>query len=128
MGLSAHDRLDIEQLYARYAHAADGGDGEAWADCFTPDGVFLSFGVRRQGRDELVQVIAGTERRPAGRHWVNNLVVEPADFGATGRAYLTWLQITKSPVAMPTTGIYHDELIRAPEGWRFRSRDFVSDS
>ncbi len=126
--LAAEDRVAIEQLYARYAHAADRGDAEAWAGCFTPDGVFNSFGVRHAGHTALVAVIEGSRKRPPGRHWVNNLVVEETDFGARGTAYLAWLHITKSPVSMPTTGIYEDELVRTPEGWRFRSRTFVVDA
>lgn len=32
------DRLAIYELYARYAQAADLGDGAAYASCFTADG------------------------------------------------------------------------------------------
>lgn len=39
MALPAADHLAIEQLYARYSHAVDRGDGDAWAACFTADGV-----------------------------------------------------------------------------------------
>lgn len=126
--LTAEDRLAIEQLYARYANAADAGDAEGWADCFEADGSFVSFGRTQRGREELMAVVEGSRRRPPGRHWISNLVVEPAEYGATATAYLAWLHITKLPVTMPTTGIYRDELVRGPEGWRFRRREFVDDT
>jgi ketosteroid isomerase-like protein len=37
VNLSADDRLDIMDLYARYAWAMDGGDTEAFLDVFLPD-------------------------------------------------------------------------------------------
>jgi hypothetical protein len=127
MPLPAAAHLAIEQLYARYNHAVDRGDGVAWAACFTPDGVFTSFGRVYEGRAAIVALAESTRGRPPGRHWLSNLVLEPADFGARGTAYLAWLHITKSPVTMPTTGIYDDEIVPTPEGWLFRSRTFVSD-
>ena len=126
--LTAEDRLAIEALYARYAHAADTSDAAAWADCYTPDGQFQSFDRTHSGREALMGVIEASRRRPPGRHWISNLVVEPSEFGATGTAYLAWLHITKSPITMPTTGIYRDELVRVPDGWRFRLRTFIADT
>lgn len=127
MALAAADHLAIEQLYARYSHAVDRGDGEAWAACSTPDGVFTSFGRDHAGRAAIVALADSTRRRPPGRHWVSNIVLEPTDFGARGSAYLAWLQITKSPVTLPTTGFHEDEVVPTSEGWRFRRRTFVSD-
>jgi uncharacterized protein (TIGR02246 family) len=126
--LTAEDRVAIEQLCARYANAADTGDAAAWADCFTVDGRFVSFGRTHAGREALMAVTEGSRNRPPGRHWIANLVVEATDYGASATAYLAWLHITKSPVTMPTTGIYRDELVRTPAGWRFRLREFVDDS
>jgi len=127
MALPAADHLAIEQLYAQYSHAVDLGDGEAWAACFTPDGIFTSFGRSYEGRAAIVALAESTRHRPPGRHWVSNLVLEPADFGVRGSAYLAWLHITKSPVTLPTTGFYDDEVVLTAEGWLFRRRTFVSD-
>ena len=46
MPLTTADRLEILELLGRYAHAIDSGDGEAYADCFTDDGVIE---LRRAG-------------------------------------------------------------------------------
>lgn len=36
--VSLEDRVEIQELIARYAYALDTGDFEAYVDCFTPDG------------------------------------------------------------------------------------------
>ena len=35
MSLTAEDRMQMIELVARYNHAIDSRDGEAWADTFT---------------------------------------------------------------------------------------------
>jgi 3-phenylpropionate/cinnamic acid dioxygenase small subunit len=42
------DRLAIEDVFARYAHTADGYDAEGWLNCFAEDGQ-----VRPQDRVRL---------------------------------------------------------------------------
>ena len=63
------DHIEIQQLVRKYAWALDGGDnyGYAYADLFTPDGVFVGMnqgpdGRSYQGRD----VLAALARTPAG--------------------------------------------------------------
>jgi len=34
------EKLAIQELFARYAHAVDNLEVEPWVQCFTPDGVF----------------------------------------------------------------------------------------
>ena len=125
--LSPADNLDIQQLYARYAHAADTRNAEAWAGCFSQDGVFDAFGNQVQGREKLTAMMQEPARGAAGRHWISNLVVEPTPYGASGTAYFSFLAVANQPVGMPLTGMYNDELERTPEGWRFRKRLFTPD-
>ena len=35
------EKLAIQELFARYAHAIDDLNPEAWVECFTPDGDFF---------------------------------------------------------------------------------------
>ena len=125
--LSPSDDLEIEQLYARYAHAADTRNAAAWAGCFTRDGVFDAFGTQQKGREQLTAMMQAPARGAAGRHWISNLVLEPTDYGATGTAYFSFLAVANQPVNMPTTGMYNDELEHTAEGWRFRKRLFTPD-
>ncbi len=57
---TSQDHIEIQQLVRKYAWALDGGDnyGYAYADLFTPDGVFVGMnqgpdGRSYQGRDVL---------------------------------------------------------------------------
>ena len=123
MALSAADRLEILDLAARYNHLMDSRDAEGWAECFTPDGVFDG-GARLQasGRAELVAFMERLIARdiPAV-HWNNNIVIEGSGDAASMTLYLLVIELRDGPVATHF-GVYHDELIRTPGGWRFQRR------
>jgi uncharacterized protein (TIGR02246 family) len=128
--LSTDDRLEIQDLYARYNHAADHGPGEAFAGSFTADGVFAVQGRDPvSGRDALLAMGNGLATRAGTmRHWINNLVLEPTAGGAKGIAYLTMYETGGGkPSAMTRTGEYHDELVKGADGWRFSKRSVVFD-
>lgn len=58
MALDAADTLEILQLAARYNHAIDYGDPEAWAGTFTEDGTFNTAQGVQQGHEALAQFAA----------------------------------------------------------------------
>ena len=123
MALSAADRLEILDLAACYNHLMDSRDAEGWAECFTPDGVFDG-GARLQasGRAELVAFMERLIARdiPAV-HWNNNIVIEGSGDAASMTLYLLVIELRDGPVATHF-GVYHDELVRTPDGWRFQRR------
>ena len=125
--LSTDDVLEIQQLYAKYNHAIDSGNGAAWADTFTADGVFRKTTV---GRDALVKFVEGFSKSSGGawRHWNNNFTVVGTPEGADGSVYLTLWNVGAKPQAIVTTGIYLDKLVKTPAGWRFKSRDIKADA
>ncbi len=131
MPLAVDDQLEIQQLYARYNHAIDAGDGAAWAACFTPDGTFSSATGTFTGREQLQGFGTAFASRLKARHWTNNLVLDGDGDAATGSCYLMLLRLTpgeQPPASILVTAIYRDELRRTPEGWRFASRTVVGDS
>lgn len=131
MPLSVDDQLAIQQLYARYNHAIDAGDGAAWAACFTPDGTFSSATGTFTGRDQLQGFGTAFAARMKARHWTNNLVLEGDGDAATGSCYLMLLRLTpgeQPPASILVTAIYRDELRRTADGWKFASRTVVGDS
>ncbi len=131
MALSVADRLEIQELYARYNHAIDSGNGQAWARCFTADGTFTSGSGSFSGSEQLAAFATGFAARVKGRHWTNNLVLDADGEGATGTCYLALLRLTpgeKPPAAIMTTAVYTDRLARAAEGWRFSSRTVTADA
>jgi hypothetical protein len=129
VSLSVEDQLAIQQLYARYNHAIDSGNAEAWADTFTGDGAFSSSASGDlAGREALVAFAKAFSSRLKARHWTNNLVVEPAANGASGTCYLIFLRLAEGqPATIAATGLYRDELVNKGQGWRFARRSVVSD-
>jgi hypothetical protein len=131
---TSQDHIDIQQLVRKYAWALDGGDnyGYAYADLFTPDGVFVGMnqgpdGRSYQGRD----VLAALARTPAGgpnnqRHFTMNHVITPTPDGATGRVYAVMLDIgiVGKPNAVSHGGYYDDVYARTNVGWRFKRRTY----
>jgi hypothetical protein len=127
MGLSTEDRLDIQELYARYNHAIDSGNGDAWAATFTPDGIFESAQGIQTGSDSLKQFASGFASRLKGRHWINNLVVDEAPGGAKGSCYLVLYNLGGEKPSILTTAIYNDQLTKTAGGWRFSKRVVKGD-
>lgn len=140
--LSPQDYIEIQQLVRKYAWALDSGDnyGYAYADLFTPDGVFVGMnqgpdGRSYQGRD----VLAALARTPAGgptnqRHFTMNHVITPtprpssgqAPERATGRSYVVMLDIgiVGKPNAVNHGGHYEDVYEKTNVGWRFNKRTY----
>lgn len=128
--LDTADQLAIQQLYARYNHAIDSGNGSGWAECFTPDGTFASATGTFTGSEQLKGFGDAFATRIKARHWTNNLVVEGDGDGATGTCYLMLLRLgnQENPTGILTTAIYKDKLTRAGGGWKFTSREVVGDA
>lgn len=120
--LTTGDYLEIQQLYARYAHLIDTGDAEGWANTFTQDGVFNN---SSRGHDALAQFVHDWRDKRGGinmRHWYTNLVITPSAAGATGSIYMMLLDVSKAPPAPSASYVYDDALVKTPAGWRFKTR------
>lgn len=129
MPLSATDRLDIQDLLARYNHAIDSGDAAGWAATFVADGTFTSGGRTHAGTEALAAFAADFHTRmPGSRHWVNNVVIDGDGDQATLRCYLQLLKTGNGePATLVTTARYEDRLRRMDGGWRFVSRSVARD-
>lgn len=129
MPLSLADRLEIQDLLARYNHAIDSGDAAAWAATYTADGAFTSGGRTRSGTEELRAFATDfAARMPGSRHWVNNLLIDGDGDHATMSCYLQLLKTGGDvPATLVTTARYEDTLRRVDGAWRFASRTVVRD-
>ena len=128
MALDAADTLEILQLAARYNHAIDFGDPEAWAGTFTADGVFKGGPEPVTGHEALAAFCAGFGQNMAGaRHWTNNHVVDGDGDEATHTCYLNLVQSKKGSMSM-ITGRYHDTLKKVDGQWRFTERAVTPDA
>lgn len=124
--LTPLDYVEIKQLAARYAHAVDQGanDGYAYADLFAPGATF----GKTTGRDDLAKLAKQTSRGPqTAWHFIVNHVIEPTEDGAKGREYMVHLRYGEpgQPNAVWGGGHYEDTYVKTPEGWRFKTRQFV---
>ena len=129
--LSALDYVEIEMLYGWNNIAFDSGkdNGEMFASTFTADGTLEIGGRTVSGRKELAALAA---KGPHGlRRWLSNLYVEPAADGAVGWAYQLDIDLgdkssAGAPVAVREGGLYRDDLVKTPDGWRFKRRVFTA--
>ena len=90
--LTPMDRIEIQQLIARYAYALDTGgrNGYDYADLFAADGVFVGMnqgptGRSYRGRDTLASLARGGSRNPNYvSHFITNVVLEATPDGRPG--------------------------------------------
>jgi uncharacterized protein (TIGR02246 family) len=129
MGLSVEDFIEIQQLCARYNHAVDHGDGEAFAAMFTEDGTLLA-GSTVSGRAALAAFAASVpESLSNPRHIATNIVIAGDAGAATVSAYLqVWARVgADTAPRLVTSGQYDDRVVAQDGGWLFASRVFTAD-
>jgi len=127
-GQLLHDRLEIDDLLTRYATAIDGRDWSLLDTVFTPDarldyrGAGGIEGAYPEVRAWLAEVLPMFD---VTQHLVlNRVVVVDGDTARARSAFSNPNRITVDGESQLFTvgGYYHDELVRAPEGWRIRRR------
>ncbi len=126
---SAEDLVQIHHLLAKYAHAWDAGDPDAWARTFTEDGAFTGPNGTYKGWDELsrfcrsLTLDSETFRPLWKQHWANNVVVDVDGDEATGKAMFIMVQRTADgPGTLTMVGASTDTYRRVDGAWRFTSR------
>ena len=61
------------------------------------------------------------------RHWNTNLLITPTAEGANGSVYLLLVDVSVRPPAIAAAAMYDDQLVKTPQGWRFKSRIVHAD-
>ena len=132
MAMSADDRLDILDLFARYAWAYDCGDAEAYAATFTHDAVLSDEkGFRADGREAIGQGIKtyfDLRGDSVWQHHNDHLRIEGDGSACVVHSY--WAVIehrVDGGFGVGSLGWYISDCVRTDEGWRFRSRRFNYD-
>ena len=138
--LSPQEYIEIQQLVARYPYALDGGlgRGAVYAELFTADGVFINQDGRHDGGRAALEGLGGARREretPLNTaHYIVNHVIEPLPGGrARGQEYLMVADIGEEgpvhgprPSSIRLGGQYRDEYEKTPQGWRFKTRQFIN--
>ena len=128
--LTAQDRVEIQDLSAKYARLLGSCAAEEYADLFAPDGGYFASNIRGEvvGRERLMALVR-SERHctnpappagnaaaaPAAPRPVPTVSIEITSTGPIGRADLG-----------AKVGQYDDEYVKTSKGWRFKSRTVMT--
>lgn len=123
----------IANLKARYVEAADGGwtdkpphDADGVRDLFVPEGVWnagaLGGGVGHEGIHAYFA--AAGEDTPMVFHHTGSPEIHIDGDTAHGIWHVIVPLIQKG-ISRVLVGIYHDDFVRTPSGWRFKRLEFT---
>lgn len=122
------DIQEIAHLKAYYCNAADCGwdrphcDSDAVASLFVEDGVWDA-GVmgRYGGREEIRAMFKSLTNFKVDFHIIGNPIIKVNGDTATGQWHgLFPLVKGDEDQAMWIAGVYNDEFVRTPHGWKFK--------
>jgi hypothetical protein len=123
------DELAIRALTARYNFAIAEGRAEEWADTFVEEGIFESSLLGRStGRAALIDFARGFATQMKARPMTTDAIVEVNGDTAHQRCCLLFVDIGGGTARLSTTGVYEDDLVRTPDGWRFTHRRITPDT
>jgi 3-phenylpropionate/cinnamic acid dioxygenase small subunit len=120
--VSVEDRLEVNDILARYCWHVDEGDAEEWADLWTEDGVFA--GVTPEpirGREQL-KFVPGTSLSGGCRHNLINVVIDYGDTEdeITVRCYnLVFSWMAGGAINCNAVALY--KLVRRGDTWKIKS-------
>jgi ketosteroid isomerase-like protein len=125
--LTADDRFEIQELFARYSWAFDTGDVPTFVSLFAPDAAFvLPNGTRFVGHEAIRGYFETRTQAPnfLGRqHNMTNLVIEGDTNRCTVRSYgFRGLKLATGETSFSWLGQYHDVLVKHEGQWRFAER------
>ena len=127
------ERLAIEDVFARYAHTADGYDAKGFVACFAEDGIFEfeSEGNRLQfiGQQALHDFIRAHIRLlPNTRHVMTNHLVDIEGDHAEHRCTLTGTLSRPDKVYTFISGWYESTLEKVAGQWKIKHRIAHADN
>jgi hypothetical protein len=138
--ITTADRLEIDELAARYNLAIDLGDPAGWVACFSPDGELAigevgpraaaNFGLaegRWRGPAELLAFATAVTSGRRFRHWSYNRVLTAAGDGIESVSYMNVYYLDQPAGQQLATGIMRDRLIETGGGWHYASRRISFD-
>lgn len=133
--MTAEDRLDVQDLIARYATWVDTGDVEGYVQQFLPSGVIEHRAGRCVGHDEIRPWVAGlvAEGRIGGdpakmRHVLGLPVIEGDSERCSAKTYVVIPMIDEAGrIGVPLVGTYIDECVKVGDRWLFEKRIIQMD-
>lgn len=121
------DKLAIQELFARYAHAIDDLDVEAWVQCFAPDGIFQVGSRAMRGHAALHGYAEVHVKDIRCRHLMANFLYEIHGDEATGQCSMLATLATAGGYKIFAQGRYVDRLGKFNGQWRIVHRRVEPD-
>lgn len=123
------DRVEIQDLFARYSFAIDERDWDALDRIFTPDAL-IDYSAAGGATGSLAEIKAwlpvAMERFPRSQHMVATTRLDIDGDSANSRTMLFNPMVYAAPDGSEKVffvGLfYRDQLVRTTEGWRIRER------
>ena len=132
MGMTAEDRLDIFDLFARYAWAYDCGDAQAYAEVFTEDGLLADEGdlhaVGRPAIREAIQTYFDMRGASTWQHHNAHLRMVGDGVGCDVHSY--WTVLEHRPDGghgVGSLGWYLTRCVKQDGRWFIKERTFYMD-
>lgn len=125
MGLTAEDRLEIMDVAARRAYAADWRDGATYANLHTEDGVFIGGHIveGHKALEEYVNRMSG----PAVRHILTNFIIDGDGDSATAQYYWWVYRLTNEGPKPFLTCVCFAKLLKVDGHWKFKEVNLSFD-
>jgi len=124
------DKIEIQELLARYARGVDSKDWELWKAVFTPDAVldYSSAGIPVGSRDEIAALFAQAfQTIPMAQHFISNVEIDLDGDRAQVRAmFYNPMQLPGMTDLSYCGGYYRHDMVRTAEGWK--SERLVEDN
>jgi hypothetical protein len=126
--MSADDRLDIMELFARYSWAYDCSDAAAYSATFAPDGVLEAFGGEAaRGREAIATFVAALIASERGdndwQHYNGHFVFEAGADEDSCTVYNYWnLLQSKDGPSVRSFGYYVSDCVRIGGEWLLKRR------
>ncbi len=124
------DKIEIQELLARYARGVDTKDWDLWKSVFTPDAHldYSSAGIPAASRDEIAAIFESAMGAiPMTQHFISNVEIDLDGDKAKVRAmFYNPMQLPGMAEQSYCGGYYHHDMVRTPEGWR--SERLVEDN
>jgi ketosteroid isomerase-like protein len=127
MPLNFEDKMEIQEVIARYANTFDSGNFDDWLDTWTDDGVWDGGPGVYTGKSELAKLIVdlGGDLQDK-RRVMTNVVISGVGDQAIADCYMLVIE-RKVSSAILATAVYSDTLKKVDGSWKFARRIVTMD-
>ncbi len=120
--MKTDDKVEIQELTARYANAMDDTDLDAWMATWHGNGLWKGGLGEFQGTDKLKELFAALgDSIKNRRHVMTNFVIKGEDNRAEQRCYMLVFDRVNE-ARLIASGVYTDRLIKVDGKWKFLER------